>query len=114
MPTETLERISINVAREFSRTPGPRTPSHGPYSGQEFLQQVLKPKFEAALKSGARLFVNLDGAAGYPSSFLEEAFGGLAREFPGEVTQQRLEIACNDEPYLVEDVWRYINAARRK
>jgi hypothetical protein len=33
-----------------------------------------------AQASGHRLTVDLDGAVGYASSFLEEAFGGLVRE----------------------------------
>jgi hypothetical protein len=66
----------VNVAREFSRTPGGRYNSDGPASGQQFREKLLVPM----LQQNDRIVIELDGARGYPSSFLEEAFGGLIRE----------------------------------
>lgn len=68
--------IMINIAEQFSRTPGGRFYSDGPYSGQQFREKVLRP----ALEKGGLVEVILDGVRGYGSSFLEEAFGGLIRE----------------------------------
>jgi hypothetical protein len=67
-----------------------------------------------AVESHGRLLVNLDGAAGYPSSFLEEAFGGLAREFGGDKVEAILEIVCTDEPYLVDQIKKYVRQAKPK
>jgi hypothetical protein len=105
------ERIEINIAREFTDTPGPRKRSEGDHSGEEFLNDFLRPRFVAARDAKAKLCINLDGAIGYPTSFLEEAFGGLARAFGREAVEQTLEITCNDEPYLEEQVLKYIRAA---
>lgn len=65
----------INIAAEFSKTPGGRYRTDGPASGEEFRESVLIP----ALRENATIVIELDGTRGYPSSFLEEAFGGLVR-----------------------------------
>ena len=70
--------ITINIAKEFTRVPGPRYRDQGEGSGEEFREDHLKPAFERALKARDQLIVQLDGVRyGYPTSFLEEAFGGL-------------------------------------
>jgi uncharacterized protein DUF4325 len=107
----TALREDVNIASEFSVTPGSRKRSEADFSGQQFLEDLLRPRFVAARKNGAILHVNLDGAAGYPTSFLEEAFGGLAREFGSSKVLASLEIVCNDEPYLLDDILRYIRDA---
>lgn len=105
------QRMEINIAKEFSRTPGPRKRTEGESSGQQFLEEFLRPRFVAAREAGVKLSVNLNGAAGYPSSFLEEAFGGLAREFGSATVEQTLRIVCDDEPYLREQIEKYIREA---
>jgi hypothetical protein len=102
----TALREDVNIASEFSVTPGPRKRSESDFSGQQFLEDLLRPRFLLARKrkKGAILHVDLDGAAGYPTSFLEEAFGGLAREFGSAKVLASLEIVCNDEPYLLDDI----------
>lgn len=66
---------TISIARDFSATPGGRFNADGPYSGQAFRVRLLEP----AVDSGEDVVVQLDDVAGLPSSFLEEAFGGLFR-----------------------------------
>lgn len=106
------ERIELNIAKEFCRVPGPRKRTEGKFSGEQFLQDLLRPRFQEALSAGLPLHVNLDGATGYPTSFLEEAFGGLAREFGPTRVKENLEITCTDEPYLVQQIYRYIQSAK--
>jgi len=107
----TLQKVDLSIAASFTATPGPRKRLEGEYSGEAFLESLLRPRFVSALDTGSVLCVNLDGAAGYPTSFLEEAFGGLAREFGPEKVQSNLELICDDEPYLAEDIRRYISEA---
>ena len=107
-------RIDINVATEFTVFPGPRKRTEGEFSGEQFLDELLRPRFIAARDSQSALSVNLDGAAGYPTSFLEEAFGGLAREFGSEDVKRVLEIVCTDEPYLVDQIWKYVAEAKKR
>src|SRR6266700_3764274 len=104
--------ITLNVATEFSRTPGPRFRSEGKFSGEELRESVLKDKFDQAVREGAKLQVNLDGGYGYATSFLEEAFGGLARVYDPSLVQETLVFKSEEEPYLIEDIFGYIRKAR--
>jgi hypothetical protein len=107
-----LEKTELNISKDFSGTPGPRKREEGEFSGEEFLETVLRPRFEAALIGGGILHVNLDGAAGYPTSFLEASFGGLARQFGPQKVLAHLELTCTDEPYLEEEIRKYILEAK--
>jgi len=71
---------TILIADEFSRYPGGRFREDGPNSGEEFRDDLLVPALNEARVAGGTVFVELDGTAGYASSFVEEAFGGLVRE----------------------------------
>jgi hypothetical protein len=106
------ERMDLKIAKEFTTTPGPRKKLEGSYSGEAFLEQLLRPRFLSARKSGATLHIDLDGAVGYPTSFLEEAFGGLSREFGSAEVEQVLEFTCTDEPYLTSQIQKYIRDAK--
>ena len=37
--------MELHIARDFSFTPGPRLREEGTYSGQEFREEILKPRF---------------------------------------------------------------------
>ena len=45
---------------------------------------------------------------GYPTSFLEEAFGGLARIFGKSECRLRLSFISYDEPLLLDEIDEYI------
>lgn len=70
----------IDIAHDFSRFPGGRVRADGPHSGEQFLEDLLKPAVERALKAHSLVVIKIDGVAGLPSSFLDEAFGGLIRQ----------------------------------
>lgn len=104
--------ITINIAKEFSPLPGPRYREQGPGSGEQFLEEHLRPAFEKALKTGEHITIEFDGVKyGYPTSFLEEAFGGLAREFGVDVVRRILSFESHVEPMLNEEVHYYIEHA---
>jgi hypothetical protein len=71
--------IELHLAADFSRYLGGRRRADGPWSGQQFRDDMLVQRFDAARAQGAKLVIVLDGLAAVPSSFLEEAFGGLLR-----------------------------------
>lgn len=102
--------ITIDVAREYTKTPGGRFIAEGEYSGEDFRETLLKPKYLEAQKNGDNLTVILDGGYGYATSFLEEAFGGLARELK---TRDLLKIIIisEEEPALVQKIAQYIKDA---
>ena len=104
--------ISINLVRDFTESPGPRFRKEGEFSGQQFREEILDPKFREARAEHARLFVDLDGGYGYAPSFLEEAFGGLVRDHSEHPLLEMLDLKSDDEPLLIEDIHRYIREAR--
>jgi hypothetical protein len=106
---------TIDVGKDFSRTPGGRYISDGPYSGQLFRQRLLLPALRAAVAKNDRVTVVLDGPRGYLSSFIEEAFGGLVRQerFTHDVLKRCLDIRVQDpfyDPYRLLAL-RYISEA---
>jgi len=106
----TSDARTINIAMEFSSTPGARYRSDGPYSGEEFREAILETALQ---ESGpdACVEIVLDGTEGYATSFLEEAFGGLARKLGCDVCLQRLRFRSEEDPLLVEEIQRYIRGA---
>lgn len=101
-----MENKVINIERNFSRYPAGRYLEDGPYSGQRFREEFLVP----ALETGAdKVIIELDGARGYGSSFLEEAFGGLVRAgYSANDLLSRLELKGQDSS-LLEEIKGYIN-----
>lgn len=100
-----MEKMDYSIAKEFTRTPAGRYVSDGPFSGQRFREEVLLP----ALKDGKQVAVSLDGAVGFGSSFLEEAFGGLVRAGISEsALRNRLIVSSKLQTYT-DRIWRYIH-----
>lgn len=106
--------MKIKISEEFSPTPGARYRNEGKFSGEEFRDDMLKEKFDEARRLNEKLIVDLDGGYGYPTSFLEEAFGGLSRLYSPAEVMKVLEFVSNDEPSLIEEINHYILAANEK
>lgn len=102
----------IKISKIFSETLGGRYIADGPASGEEFRDKHLRPKFES-LKKKEKLLIDFDGTYGYPTSFLEEAFGGLARILGVEAVLNKLEFKSDEEPSLIEEVIGYIKNAKK-
>ena len=105
---------TIKISDDYSKTPGPRLTSEGEYSGEDFRESMLKPIFKEAIENNEKILINLDGGYGYPPSFLEEAFGGLAREYDEALVQKTFEFKSDDEPSLIEEILGYIKDARKQ
>lgn len=114
-----MKDLIINIAKDFTRTPGVRAPEEGLSSGEEFLGRLLYPKFSEAVKQGVNLIVELDGTAGYATSFLEAAFGGLVRGEPKfripptklSLVRKHLILRSLTDRFLVEEIMEYIEEA---
>lgn len=95
----------INIARDFSRYPAGRYISDGPYNGEAFRERFLVP---ALRESTGKVVIEFDGARGYGSSFLEEAFGGLVRAgVSASDLFSRLDFRSSDSS-LIEEIRTYI------
>lgn len=75
-----MDKITIRVL-DFTEAPGPRFMNQGAHSGEEFYVTVLNEAMSQCIKDNKILEVELDGTAGYPSSFLDQAFGELVYDF---------------------------------
>ncbi|MGN4979434.1 MULTISPECIES: STAS-like domain-containing protein [unclassified Aeromonas] len=94
---------------DFSEFPGARYRKLGPYSGEEFRDDVLIP----AIKDNNHVIVNFDGVFGYGSSFLEEVFGGLIRSgIKQDVVMNIISSAIsNDDPDILLEIKSYVEDA---
>lgn len=104
-------QLRLSIAREFSRYPAGRFRTDGPWSGQKFREEVLLP----ALGDRTPVTVDLDGTAGYGSSFLEEAFGGTVRALGmthGEA-MRLIQLSSTDDS-LIAEIHQYMRDAAKK
>ncbi len=106
-----MDNIILNV-RDFSISPGTRERDEGKnaHSGEEFREDFMIPKFKQALENKVKLIINLDRTAGYGTSWLEEVFGGLTRQFGKEKVNETLQIISREEPYLIDDINGYLDS----
>ncbi|MEX0729309.1 MAG: STAS-like domain-containing protein [Aquisalimonadaceae bacterium] len=99
--------IMIDVAKQFSPYPAGRYRADGSTSGEAFREDVLWPALDKAGKGC--VIVCMDGAMGYGSSFLEEAFGGLVREHHVSPKELRQRLIIRSKRKSVEkEIWEYI------
>jgi len=99
----------INVAEQFTDAPGGRYRKDGDFSGEEFREEYLEKLFNMC----ETLTVILDGAYGYPTSFLEEAFGGLVRKYGRSIVRSKLKFISSEDPLLTERIHKYIDSAEQ-
>lgn len=78
---------------------------NGDTSGEAFREKNLLPP----LLAGESITVELDGTIGYGSSFLEEAFGGVARKLnlTSQVLLRKISLVSSDK-LLIEEIKQYI------
>ena len=100
--------MTIRIATDFTETPGARHRNAGNCSGEEFREAILEPKFLEANGKGEKLIIDLDGGYGYPTSFLDEAFGGLSRKYGADNVLSALVFVSRDEPSLPNEIKGYI------
>jgi hypothetical protein len=107
-----IPSVFLSVAREFTTTPGFRFRHDGPFSGEQFLEELLLPRFVEARKNNVDLVVDLDDVEGYATSFLEASFGELARRYSPREVLETIRFKSDQEPFLVEEITLYVNEAK--
>ena len=104
---------TINILKNFSKAPGGRFRTDGPFSGEEFREKFLEPHFVDS-NDQSKVVIIFDGAEGYGTSFLEEAFGGLARKFGVQRCVEKLEFVSKGDNLLIQEVNNYISSAMER
>ncbi|ATP07395.1 hypothetical protein CF134_00735 [Aeromonas salmonicida] len=101
-----IERIDI--AKDFSDMPFGRNQNDGPDNGERFREEILYPKFI----SSDEVHVYMDGAMGYGSSFLDEAFAGLYRnhKISKSEIKRKLKLHCSLD-FILKSAWLYVDEA---
>jgi hypothetical protein len=104
--------VTINIAKDFSATPGARYKADGPSSGEKFREDLLEKHFLDP-NDDSVITIILDGTEGYATSFLEEAFGGLARKYGSARCLKRFKFVSVEESSLVDEIIQYIRDAEK-
>ena len=108
---QTIARHYLKISSDFSETPGARYYSDGHDSGEEFYEKILSHAFKEALDEGVTLTIDLDGTEGYATSFLDEAFVRLTREYGKDNVLKHIKIVSNEEPDWIDEINSYIKDA---
>jgi hypothetical protein len=95
---------TLVIAKEFTDTPGARDYDDGDLSGLEFYEKVLRDRFNAAVKGGYILKIDLDGVWGYPSSFVSGSFGTLSKAHGAESVLSHLSFKSDKNPLRIEKI----------
>ncbi|MFA0263181.1 STAS-like domain-containing protein [Vibrio cyclitrophicus] len=105
--------ITIDLAKDFSRTPFGRYTSDSLNSAEKFRTDWLLPAFKK--QPSEKVMVDFSGISmGLGSSFLEEAFGGLVRQgVPAKLILDNLEIKSR-LPIYTKQITEYVLAADKE
>ena len=103
--------IEYNIAKQYTEIPGPRYESEGEFSGENFRNAVLKKLIVMARQENKKILIDLDGGYGYPTSFLEEAFGGIIRDLKDKTLIDLFVFKSDEEPLLVKEIMQYMEDA---
>jgi hypothetical protein len=95
----------FSIAKDFTIYPGPRYKIQGEDSGQKFFEDILDSLMRNAIQEKFTLEINLDGTAGYASSFLDEAFGNLVMKYGKENVIKHLVIISIMEPDWIDMIF---------
>lgn len=100
--------VKYKFIEEYTRFPGGRFERLGPYSGENFRESVLRDIFE----SGKSIEIDATGVVtSFSPSFLDEAFGALAKEYGLEKFKKTVIIFSKDNPSLTEKMMYYVERA---
>ena len=87
----------IDIGVDFNPALGPRYRRLGPFSGEQFFEDLLDPAYQ----SSSHIIVHLDSIKGYSASFFEEAFGGLVRKYGLSETTTKVSFDAISRRYLI-------------
>ena len=104
----------IVIANDFTDHPGARYRSDGDFSGQEFLEDILIPKFNKAVNEEYIILIDLDKVFGYPSSFVSGSFGKLSLEKGSDLLLKHINFKSDENPLRLEKIINEIKHPKKK
>jgi hypothetical protein len=100
--------IKYVFIEEYTEYPGGRFVRLGPFSGEDFRETVLREIFE----TGKKIEIDATGVVtSFSPSFLDEAFGTLAKEYGYERFLETVTLFSTDNPQLTEKMLYYVKRA---
>lgn len=99
----------IKFTEDFTDCPGGRTRSSSEKSGEEFRDDILFP----ALNDYDKVLLDMDGAFGFPSSFLDEVFGKIVDQKGADWLHSKLETSLTDDPVSAREITEIIESHSR-
>lgn len=102
--TINVTKTIIDIGKDFSHYPTGRYETDSPFSGELFRTKLLVP----ALINKQQITIELDNTAGYGSSFLQEAFGGLVRIGYSSAQIKTAITLHSEDPSLLDEIEEYI------
>lgn len=109
-----MKEIKIIIKDDFSDSPGARYRKDGPFSGEEFYESILLPRFQQAINEKAKLLIDLDGVWGYPSSFVSGSFGKLSIQLGAQKVLSIIEFKSDESQTRKERIIAEIKQPTRK
>lgn len=103
----------IVIADDFTDTPGARYRRDGEFSGEQFLEELLIPKFDKAVKEKYIIEINLDRVWGYPSSFISGSFGKLSLFKGKDLVFKHIKFISDDNPIRLEKILKEIENPKK-
>jgi MoaA/NifB/PqqE/SkfB family radical SAM enzyme len=103
-----MKELTININRDFSKYIGGREKKISKFSGEAFREEFLEENF----KNYDRLIVELDGTLGYPWDFLDETFGGVAREHGKEKFWEKFDLISHHN-YVTDKITYIVNHSEK-
>lgn len=101
-----MDNLVINIAKDFSESPGGRSKKVGEFSAEEFLEKYLQQIKDAILEN-KKVELELDGTEGYRSSFLEEVFGKLSLTLGKDKIKDDIIIGTRNK-FLHDEISTYL------
>lgn len=94
--------MKLEIARDhFKYTSGKRYRREGEYSGEEFRDEILYPRWLMCEQMKSFMEINFDQLTGYTDEWLEEVFGGFIRKYGHPNYMRRITIKCTKEYGLI-------------
>ena len=69
-----------------------------------FFEEILRERFNKAVDGQYILLIDLDGAWGYPSSFVGGSFGKLSMEKGSQLVLKHLDFKSDKNPLRIDKV----------